>query len=77
MTVSASRKADRKAPAKQNINDKAVFDFTPKAIARDLDLLRPIYRSTATGGHFGRTPNVDGAFPWEELDEARIEALLN
>ncbi len=56
---------------------KAVFDFTPKAIASDLDLLRPIYRSTATGGHFGRTPNVDGAFPWEALDETRIEALLN
>jgi S-adenosylmethionine synthetase len=56
---------------------KAVFDFTPKAIARDLDLLRPIYLSTATGGHFGRTPNVDGAFPWEALEEARIEALLN
>ena len=56
---------------------REVFDFTPKAIARDLDLLRPIYLSTATGGHFGRTPNVDGAFPWEALDEARIEALLN
>ena len=53
----------------------AVFDFRPAAIARDLDLLRPIYASTAAGGHFGRTPEVDGPFPWEVLHPSRLEAL--
>ena len=52
-----------------------IFDFTPKAIASQLDLLRPIYSTTAAGGHFGRTPNVDGAFPWEKLDENKIQQL--
>jgi len=52
-----------------------VFDFTPKAIARELNLLRPIYSSTAAGGHFGRTPGVDGEFPWEVIDEERIKQL--
>jgi S-adenosylmethionine synthetase len=37
------------------------FDFRPEAIVERLDLLKPIYRSTAAYGHFGR----DG-FPWEE-----------
>ena len=54
-----------------------VFDFTPKSIANDLDLLRPIYSSTAAGGHFGRTPGIDGEFPWEKLDEQKISALKN
>ena len=36
------------------------FDLRPAAILRDLDLRRPIYRPTATCGHFGR----DG-FSWE------------
>lgn len=52
------------------------FDFRPAAIARDLDLLRPIYKETSSGGHFGRVPTVDGHFPWERLEPARIENLL-
>ena len=56
---------------------ETVFDFTPKSIANDLDLLRPIYSSTAAGGHFGRTPGVDGDFPWEILDQAKIDSLKN
>lgn len=56
---------------------KGVFDFTPKAIANELDLLRPIYSITAAGGHFGRTPGVDGEFPWEILDQAKIDSLQN
>ena len=52
-----------------------VFDFRPRAIIKELDLLKPIYSSTAAGGHFGRTPGVDGSFPWETIDEARIVAL--
>ena len=56
---------------------KSVFDFTPKSIASELKLLRPIYSSTAAGGHFGRTPGVDGEFPWENIDQAKIESLQN
>ncbi|HIF46372.1 MAG TPA: methionine adenosyltransferase [Candidatus Poseidoniales archaeon] len=59
----------------QKVN--SIFDFTPKSIANDLDLLRPIYSPCAAGGHFGRTPGVDGEFPWEQLDESRIDALQN
>ncbi|GAB4443526.1 MAG: methionine adenosyltransferase [Chloroflexi bacterium OHK40] len=47
-----------------------VFDLRPGAIIRDLGLRRPIYRQTATGGHFGRT-DID--LPWERTD--RVEAL--
>lgn len=50
----------------------SVFDLRPAAIIRDLELLRPIYRSTAAYGHFGR-PAVDGLFTWERVD--RAEAL--
>ncbi|AMM20882.1 S-adenosylmethionine synthetase [Frondihabitans sp. PAMC 28766] len=46
------------------------FDLRPAAIIRDLDLLRPIYGTTATYGHFGRDlPD----FTWEHLD--RVDAL--
>ena len=54
-----------------------VFDFTPKSIANELNLLRPIYSSTAAGGHFGRTPGIDGEFPWENLIQAKIDSLQN
>jgi len=41
------------------------FDFRPSKIIEKLDLLRPIYRATASYGHFGR----DGeSFSWEKLD---------
>jgi len=55
---------------------KQTFDFTPKSIINTLDLQRPIYSSTATGGHFGRTPGVDGPFPWESLDKGILSALI-
>jgi len=38
-------------------------------------LLKPIYSTTAAGGHFGRAPGADGSFPWEALDEARLALL--
>ena len=44
-----------------------VFDLRPAAIIRDLDLLRPVYRATASYGHFGR--EGDG-FTWERTDRA-------
>jgi len=46
------------------------FDLRPKAIIQHLDLLRPIYQSTASYGHFGR--ELDD-FTWEKTDKA--EAL--
>lgn len=45
-----------------------VFDLSPAGIIKTLDLLRPIYRRTATYGHFGR----DG-FSWEKTD--KVDAL--
>ena len=54
---------------------KKVFDFMPGAIARDLNLQAPIYSITAAGGHFGREPTENGEFPWEVIDENRIQAL--
>jgi S-adenosylmethionine synthetase len=43
-----------------------VFDFRPRAIIESLDLLRPIYRTTAAYGHFGRT---EESFTWEKADQ--------
>jgi len=40
----------------------AEFDLTPNGIIEFLSLRRPIYRQTATYGHFGRN---DLALPWE------------
>lgn len=51
------------------------FDWRPAAMIRDLNLKRPIYRSTSSGGHFGRTPTEEGLFPWERLDESRLDSL--
>jgi len=45
------------------------FDLRPAAIIQYLDLRRPIYRQTATYGHFGR---ADLDLPWEKTDKARI-----
>jgi S-adenosylmethionine synthetase len=43
------------------------FDLRPKGIIRMLDLLRPIYRKTASYGHFGRE---EAEFTWEKTDKA-------
>ncbi|MFC2041855.1 methionine adenosyltransferase [Chloroflexota bacterium] len=45
------------------------FDLRPAAIIRDFNLRRPIYRQTATYGHFGRD---DLDLPWEKTDKAEI-----
>ncbi len=62
-----------------------VFDLRPAAIIRDLDLLRPIYRTTSAYGHFGRPEgtnelldadvpaertHVGPTFTWEAVDRA-------
>ncbi|HSJ55341.1 MAG TPA: methionine adenosyltransferase [Anaerolineae bacterium] len=46
------------------------FDFRPAAIIRELNLRRPMFRSVAAYGHFGRE---DLNVPWECTDKA--EAL--
>ena len=49
-----------------------VFDLSPDGIIRTLNLRRPIYRQTASYGHFGRT-DVD--LPWEQTPEEVLKAL--
>jgi S-adenosylmethionine synthetase len=41
------------------------LDLTPKGIIDTLDLLRPIYKKTASYGHFGRK---EKEFSWEKTD---------
>ena len=47
------------------------FDLRPASIIAALDLRRPIYRQTASYGHFGR-PDLD--LPWERTDKAALLA---
>ena len=49
---------------------REVFPLTPSGIIKTLDLRRPIYCKTASGGHFGRS---EPEFTWEKTD--KIEAL--
>jgi S-adenosylmethionine synthetase len=51
---------------------RAVFSLTPRGIIESLDLRRPIYRTTAAYGHFGRS---EPTFTWERSD--KVEALRN
>jgi S-adenosylmethionine synthetase len=58
------------------------FDLRPYGIVKMLDLIHPVYRATASYGHFGREPRavsyIDGAgkkrnataFSWEKTDRA-------
>ena len=43
------------------------FDLTPSGIIAALELTRPVYRSTAAYGHFGR-----GEFTWEQTGKAGV-----
>jgi S-adenosylmethionine synthetase len=45
------------------------FDMKPAAIIAELDLLKPIYRNTATYGHFGRNCKE---FKWELTNKADL-----
>jgi S-adenosylmethionine synthetase len=44
---------------------RKVFSFKPANIVKQLDLLRPIYRSTTNYGHFGKAE-----LPWEQTNKA-------
>ena len=48
---------------------KETFDLRPRAIIEQLDLLRPIYKKTASYGHFGR--NLP-EFTWEKTDKIDV-----
>lgn len=48
------------------------FDLRPGCITRDLNLKRPIYRKTASYGHFGREDDAD--FTWETPKDLSHEA---
>ncbi|MFY0681075.1 MAG: methionine adenosyltransferase [Thalassovita sp.] len=50
-----------------------VMDLTPRGIRTHLSLNRPIYSRTAAYGHFGRQPEADGGFSWEDTN--LVEAL--
>ncbi len=45
------------------------FRLNPSGIIKHLDLRRPIYRKTASGGHFGRS---EPEFTWEKTDKANL-----
>lgn len=45
------------------------FDFRPKSIIEQLNLRRPIYKKTASYGHFGRN---DPDFTWEKTDKVGL-----
>jgi S-adenosylmethionine synthetase len=44
---------------------RELFDLSPRGIIKSLNLLRPIYRKTASYGHFGRE---EEEFTWERKD---------
>lgn len=49
---------------------REIFPLTPKGIIDELDLRRPIFKVTASGGHFGRS---EPEFTWENLHH--VDAL--
>ncbi len=55
--------SERVDPGKISSCIAEVFDLRPASIVKELDLLRPIYRKTASYGHFGRS---DKEFTWED-----------
>lgn len=48
---------------------REVFDLRPAGIIQMLNLRQPIYKKTATYGHFGRK---DVQLPWEQLDKVDL-----
>jgi len=48
------------------------FDLSPRGIREMLGLNKPIYEKTAAYGHFGRYPESDGSFSWENIDKKNV-----
>ena len=55
------------AVAEEKISEavREIFDLTPEGIISHLELRKPIYRKTASYGHFGRNEET---FSWEKTD---------
>ncbi len=51
---------------------KENFDLSPRGIRELLSLNKPIYEKTAAYGHFGRQPEKDGAFSWENTNKIDV-----
>ena len=51
---------------------KESFDLSPRGIREMLGLNKPIYEKTSAYGHFGREPDKEGAFSWENTDKSDI-----
>jgi S-adenosylmethionine synthetase len=71
-TVAQGIRVDNVGFTDRDLQDilKRNFDLRPGIIVRDLNLKRPIYRKTASGGHFGRT---DPDFTWEQIKDLSHE----
>ena len=48
------------------------FDLSPRGIREMLGLNKPIYEKTAAYGHFGRDPESNGSFSWENTDKKAV-----
>ncbi len=46
---------------------REIFPLTPRGIIETLNLRRPVFQQTASGGHFGRS---EAGFTWEAIDKA-------
>ncbi len=51
---------------------KESFDLSPRGIREMLGLNKPIYEKTSAYGHFGREPDKEGAFSWENTNKSDI-----
>ncbi len=51
---------------------KESFDLSPRGIREMLGLNKPIYEKTSAYGHFGREPDQEGAFSWENINKSNI-----
>ncbi len=57
-------------PERLEIVLQELMNLSPRGIRTHLGLNKPIYRPTASYGHFGREPGPNGEFSWERLDLA-------
>ena len=73
--------SEKVAPEKISAAIREVFPLTPRGIIETLKLRKPIYRTTARHGHFGRKPRTEGGldfFTWEQTDKAEaLRKLVN
>ena len=51
---------------------KESFDLSPRGIREMLGLNKPIYEKTSAYGNFGREPDKEGAFSWENTNKSDI-----